>query len=305
MDAFQPVLKVLVPIGVGVLLRAAGLFGDREGDLLRGFVMRFAIPVLAFFSLAEADAGSTAAVVPMTAAFVLMTAALFVLGWIASRFVEGGPAKAAVHASVTFANYGWMGLGIVGALFGPAGSQRVICFILLFWPVFYAFGLLIGRIHCDRLRGPSPVRSVLAIGGPIIGAGLLGLLANRVGLRVPAFLAEPLRPFGQMAAPLILLSVGLTLDATRLRGAIGPALMVSAITLLAGPLIGWGLAAVLAGDPLSFKVIVLEGAMPVAVAVVMLQDNYAIDRELAGTTVVLSTLLSLATIPLLVGVLGV
>ena len=50
---------------------------------------------------------------------------------------------------------------------------------------------------------------------------------------------------------------------------------------------------------------VLEGAMPIATLTPILEENYPMDKDLTSTAIVLSTLLSLATIPLVAGlVLG-
>ena len=89
-----PTGKVLAPIGPGLLLRSVGLFGDREGEVLRKFVVRFALPLFVFFSVSEARPESIAAILPMMAAYVLLTAILFVLGWGAAMLFKEGPQKA-------------------------------------------------------------------------------------------------------------------------------------------------------------------------------------------------------------------
>jgi hypothetical protein len=301
-EAVAPIGQVLLPIALGLLLRTTGLFGEGEGALLRRFVVRFTVPLFVFFSAYEAAPDSLASIVPMSAAFMGMTALLFAVGWLAANRFAGAARRSAVHACVTFGNYGWMGLGVAQALFGDGGSQRVVYFILPWWPAFYGFGLAIGLIHVGRHRGGVPLRRTAAIAVPPIAALLLGLALNTGGVAVPALAREVLTPFSDMTVPLILLSVGLLLDVRRLRRNMGAGVAVSAVTLLAGPLVGWALAAVLAREALTRAVIVLEGAMPVATLVPVLEENYAMDKDLVGTAIVLSTLLSLLTIPA-VGVL--
>lgn len=297
MGTAQQVLTALLPMLLGLGLRLIGLFDERQGRLLREFVVRFTVPIFVLFSLYDAHPESIAAIAPTAGAFVLMTLALFAIGWAASRMVRQPGRKTAVHACVTFGNYGWMGLGVVGALLGEEGAQRVVYFILLWWPVFYGVGLTIGWIHTRGRRGGVPVRRTVAIAAPPMAAMLLGLALNLGGVPLPALVQEVLRPFGRMTVPLILLSVGLLLDLKRLRSAVGPALAVSGIALVAGPLIGWGLAALLARDRITFQAIVLEGAMPVATLTPVLEENYEMDSDLVSSAIVMSTALSLVTIP--------
>ena len=298
-EAFVPVAKVLIPIGLGLFLRCVGLFGDEDGALLRKFVVRFTVPLFVLLSLYEAKRESIAAIMPMMAAFVLMTAALFLVGWAAALLFSGGPRRAAVHACITFGNYGWMGLGVAQALLGNEGAQRVVYFFLLWWPVFYAFGLTIGFIHLGKQKGGVPVRRTVAIAAPPIVALLLGLALNLCSVRLPALVTEVLKPLGEMTVPLILVSVGLMLDPRRITGEVRPALIVSGVTLVIGPLLGWALAGLLASDAVSRQAIILEGAMPVATLTPVLEENYEMDKDLVHTSIVLSTVLSLATIPIL------
>jgi len=303
MDTTRTILTVLLPIGLGILCRAARLFNDRDGEVLRRFVVRFTVPLFVFFAVYEADRGSLRAMGPMTAALLILTTALFLIGWAASRLFEPGPKRTAVHACLTFRNYGWMGFGVAAALLGREGVQRVVYFLILWWPVFYGFGLLIGLVHAREQQGGVPIRRTIAVAAPPVVAIVfaLGLNLGRVDLH--PLLEQVLRPFGDMTVPLILLSVGLMLDFSRLRRALGPALMITAVTLLVGPLIGWALAALLAPDAISYKILILEAAMPVATVTPILEENYAMDADLVSTAIVLSTAASLVTIPLIASIL--
>ncbi|MFO7956938.1 MAG: AEC family transporter [Candidatus Brocadiia bacterium] len=297
MHTTQQILQALLPMALGLALRLVGLFGDREGVVLRSFVVRFTVPLFVFFSVYGARPESIAALAPMAGAFVLMTALLFGVGWLASRLVNSAPRKTAVHACITFGNYGWMGLGVMAAMLGEPGTQRVVYFIMPWWLVFYGFGLPIGFIHTRRQKEGVPVRRALLVAAPPLAALALGLSLNVGEVPIPGLVEEVLRPFADMTVPLILLSVGLMLDVGRLHRAAGPALLVTAATLLIGPLIGWAVAGLLARDAVTRSTIILEGAMPVATLTPILEENYAMDKDLVSTAIVLSTALSIVTIP--------
>jgi predicted permease len=284
-------------MAVGFGLRLFGLFDDDDGQLLRRFVVRFTVPIFVFFSVYQARPESIAAIAPMAGGFVLMTLVLFGIGWLVAAAVKEPARKTAVHACVTFGNYGWMGLGVMAALLGAPGTQRVVYFILLWWPVFYGFGVPIGFIHTRQRGGGVPLGRTVAVAAPPIAALFAGLALNLASLPVPALVRQVLGPFGDMTVPLILLSVGIMLDLRKIRRAVGPALLVTGITLLIGPLVGLGLAGLLARDATTYRVIILEGAMPVATLTPILEECYPMDKDLVSTAIVMSTAVSLVTIP--------
>ena len=304
-SSLSKIIGVLVFVFLGLAFRGVGVLGNRDGDLLRRFVLRFPIPALVFFSMYEAQRDELSAMPAMMAAFVVLSAALFLVGLACSRFVSGAPRKAAVHACCVFGNYGWLGYGVCRVLLGEAGFRQAVFFLLLWWPVFYGLGLPIGLIHARRRKGAVPVGKALGVALPLMGAMGAGLAFNLLGWQLPQLVTTALSPFKEMAVPLILFSVGVMMSLRGMRGGLGPALMISGVTLVVAPLLGVGVAAALTGDPICRKVIILEAAMPVAALTPLLAENFEMDLDVTNTAIVVSTLLSMITLPVVATVLGV
>jgi len=297
MPVLTNILEVLIPILLGLGFRTIRLFGDKEGDMLRSFVVRFTVPVMVFFSMYGAERDDVATMPTMTAAFIMITAALFFLGWACSCAVREPAHKTAVHACVTFGNYGWLGWGVCQVLLGDVGFQRAVFFTVLWWPVFYAFGLPIGVIHTRGKKSGVPIGKVVKVAAPVIGMLILGLAFNFAHWRVPGLLDRTLRPFGLMTVPLILFSVGVMLDLGNMRKSLAPAFLVSVATLVGGALIGWGVASLLSSDLRSYQAIIIEGAMPVATLTLVLAENFDMDVDMTNACIVVSTVLSMITLP--------
>lgn len=298
MPTFVKTLEVLIPILLGLGFRLAGVFGDEEGDAIRGLVVRFCVPLLVFFSMYGASTKTVSALPVMMAAFVLLSVVLFFLGWGCSRVVDAPAAKTAVHACTMLGNYGWMGFGVCQVLLGDPGFRRAVFFIVLWWPVFYGLGIPIGMIHLKGKKGRVPLKRALKVAIPTIAALLVGLGMNFGGVSLPQLLESTLSPFADMTVPLILFSVGLMLDVTKIHESLGPALLVSAATLLVAPLLACGVAELLArGDSIAYSTIIIEGAMPVATLTPVLAEAYDMDLDLTTTCIIVSTLLSMITVP--------
>ena len=302
MSAIYRIMLVLIPIGLGQAFRQLGLFGDEEGEAFEKLVVRLCVPVLVFFALYDMPLENLSAMPRMMGGFVLMTAALFCVGWLCSLAVEGPERKAAVHASVMLGNYGWMGLGVCGALLGDPGVVRVVFFISLWWPVFYGFGVPVGLLHAHRRREGVPWKRVVSVAAPTLVCLGAGLALNAGGVELPALVEKVFRPFDEMTVPLILFSVGCMLKVSRAGRHLRPALLVSAATLLVGPFIGWGLGYVLGGGDVTAKVLILEGAMPVATLTPVLGATIDLETDLVRVCIAMSTLLSLATLPVVAAV---
>jgi len=292
------ILEVLIPILLGLGFRLLGVFGDREGDILREFVIRLPVPLLVFFSMYDADMADIAAMPAMMAGLVLLTAAMFVVGIPLTRLVKGAARRTALHACICFSNYGWMGFGVSQVLLGQDGLRRAVFFIILWWPVFYGFGLPIGLLHSRGKKGAVPMGRAVKLALPVISAMLVGLAFNLFHWELAGLLQRTLRPFGQMTVPLILFSVGVMINLKGLRRSLKPALLVSGVTLLLAPLVGWCLAALLRPDATARSIMVIEAAMPVATLTPLLAENFEMDMDLTTTAIVVSTLLSMLTLPL-------
>jgi hypothetical protein len=299
MSTVVKTLEVLLPILLGLSFRLVGVFGDEEGDVIRSYVVRVCVPLLVFFSMYDSSPETVSALPVMMGAFVLVSVALFFVGWACSQSVSEPAGRTALHACVMLGNYGWLGFGVCQVLLGDPGFRRAVFFIVLWWPVFYGLGIPIGLIHLRGDRGKVPVKRALKVALPTIGMLVAGLAFNYGSVQLPGLVEDTLRPFARMTVPLILFSVGLILDVTKIHRRVMPALLVSGMALVVAPLIGWSVAALVARpDATSYQAIILESAMPVATMTPVLAESYEMDLDLVTTCIIVSTLLSMLSIPL-------
>ena len=133
---------------------------------------------------------------------------------------------------------------------------------------------------------------------PLVGATLLGALFLWQGWETPQFLTNTLELVGQMAIPLMLITLGVAV--ARLQpGGMVRASFLSGIKLAVCTGIAWVIGDAFALDPVAFGVLVLQVATPVAVTSYMLAEKYGADAEEVAGLVVTSTLMSIAALPVL------
>jgi predicted permease len=167
----------------------------------------------------------------------------------------------------------------------------VVFAIMAIWT--FTFGIWL-------VAGAGSFRKVLR--EPLVGATVLGGIFLWQGWETPTFVTNTLSLIGQMAIPLMLITLGVAV-ARLTPGGIGRAVILSVIKLVACVGIA-GLAGIAFGlDRTAFGVLVLQVATPVAVTSYLLAEKYGADAQAVAGLVVVSTLISVGALPLLLAAL--
>lgn len=227
------------------------------------------------------------------------------------------PAIRAITAG--FGNTVQLGIPVAAALFGPEGLAIHLAVVSL-----HALSILvvttalvetdIARSRARRGAGASGLAALLigtmrrTVIHPVVLPVLAGLVVNALGWALPAPIDETLVLLAQAAVPVCLVLLGLSfaeqgLDG--LRAVARPALVLSALKLLALPVVvlGMGLALDLPNPALA--VIVMCAALPTGSNALIFAQRYrALGVEVSVTTV-LSTLAYALTAPLWLTLLAV
>lgn len=278
----QSVAPVFLIAGIGYAWIRAGWTFDVA--FVTRLSMTLSVPCLIFMALIRSDVDPAvlrATVLASLAAYIVLGG----LAWAGLRLFGLDPAV--YWGPVAFGNTGNLGLPIALFAFGQAGFDLAVIVFAVMAILSFTFGVWVVA------GGGPPSR---AFREPLVWGTLLGALFLAMRWRVPDWLGNSLDLVGQMAIPLMLLTLGVAISRLRPR-ALGRALWISLAKLvlcLAVP-VAVGLAFGLGRLPLG--VMVLQMSTPVAVTSYMLAAKYdARPDEVAGLVVV-STLISVVSIP--------
>ncbi len=132
---------------------------------------------------------------------------------------------------------------------------------------------------------------------PISGSLLAGSLFNFAGLGLPGVLDNTLDLLAAAAVPGSVFGLGAALTRYQIRGEIGKALVMVVIKLLLMPaLMWWLMTQVFSVEPFWMKTAVMIAAMPVGISVYVFSRRYGECETVAATAIVLSSLLSVASL---------
>jgi predicted permease len=138
---------------------------------------------------------------------------------------------------------------------------------------------------------------------PALYAVFLGLAINFLDIRLPELALDTLGFIAMMAVPLVLITLGHNLSHVSM-SSIPTTLLASFLRIGVGLGIGLAAAGFLHIGGVYRSVVILDSAMPAAATASILASRYDNEAGLVSSVVLLTTVASLAVIPLLLHMLG-
>jgi len=211
--------------------------------------------------------------------------------------IEPGLSGAAILAA-SFGNVTYLGLPILTAVLGDWAAGVAIQYDLFAsTPVLFTLGMLLASRYGHSEQQLRPLRRLAAI--PALWAALLAVVLNLADAPLPGLLEPILIQLGNGVVPLMLLAVGLSLEWRGIgRYAWGPLLMVLLVQLVMMPLVVWWASGLFGFQGEMQLALVLEAAMPSMVLGLVICEHYKLDTAFYAAAITVSTLLSIATLPL-------
>ena len=232
--------------------------------------------------------------------------AVFISGvLLARRFLGAGLAQASVVGlNACYGNTVMLGIPVVSAAFGADGLAIVLPVIALHSLVLLP--LATALIEADGVKGAG-LRGVLRgtlpalIRNPIIVALLLAVAWRGLGVPVPVPLHRLLAMLGGAGPALALFTLGAGLPDFAAQGSLREAGMATLLKLAVQPLLVWGLAGV--AGPVPMAAAVVTAGTPTGANAFFLARRTGTLASASAGTVVLSTALSVLTLPAILAAL--
>jgi malonate transporter len=265
------------------------------------FVFNFAIPLLLFRSLA-----TTRLPDDIQWSFIFSfyggSFTCFGIGVALGRWAFGRTLdhQAIFGMSAGFSNTVLLGIPIILTAYGPDATLPIFLLIAFHGPTLMPLTTALIQIsRGGEVSAGEQARSVALelVRNPIIMGLLAGLVANLSGLVLPGGVDRTVELLGSSAVPCALFAMGASLAGYPLFGDVAPAILLAAVKLLLHPILVWILAVPVFGlEGIWVPVAVTMAAMPSGVNAYLFGARYDAAPGVAARTILLSTLISLATI---------
>ncbi len=295
--------SILVTIIAPVMLVAAlGYALSRAFGLDSRTISRLSLylfsPTLVFNSIYKSKLGAES--VSITA-FVLIIFALMALcsfGIIKAAHFDRLTASAFLLGTV-FLNAGNYGIPLDLFAFGQDGMDRAV--------IFYVANSILTQTVAVFVAARGNVSNKAALAQvfkmPIVYATILAIFFNASQLQLPEPLAKSLDLISGGTVPLVLVLLGVELSRVTISKDLFVVGLATFSRLVLASIIAFGLASVMGLTGTTRSVCILEASTPTAVLVTALASEFKVRPEIVTSTVLVSTLVSIVSMTILIGIL--
>ncbi|KIC45265.1 transporter [Ruegeria sp. ANG-S4] len=285
---FEIVAPVFLLAGIGYAWVKLGF--EYKLEFVTRLGVTLAVPSLIFVALMQTQIpGGDLTRFTMAAIVAHIVFALVFWGFVRVTGLE----QRTYLSPLIFGNTGNLGLPLCIFAFGQTGLGYAVIFLAVTALFSFTYGIYL-------VAGRGAFGKVLR--EPMVWATLLGALFLWRGWQTPVFLTNTLELLGQMAVPLMLITVGVAiarLTTRKIRQAVWLSLFKLAVCFATG----WVLAVTFELEPVAFGVVVLQACTPVAVTSYLLAERFKADSDAVAGMVMVSTLLSVAALPLILAII--
>ena len=283
-ELFSIIAPLFVCAGIGYGWAKSGRGYDVE--LVTNMVTNIGVPCLVFHTLSNLTVPAASFGTMVIAAVAVLSACLVVGGLI--LHFAGLPRRAYLPA-LSFANTGNMGLPLTYLAFGDVGLGLAIAVFTVYATTQFTLGLAIAS-------GTTSFRSLLRV--PVLYALPPALAFMLTGTTPPKWIDNTTDILGDITIPLMLITLGISLARLSVRS-LPRSLALSLLRLAMGFAVGVGVAFAFGFEGAARGVLIIQSTMPVAVFNYLFAMRYKTAPEEVAGMVVISTVLSFLTLPLL------
>ncbi len=295
----EKMLVFLILLLVGLLLAKVRMLDEPSSCKLSALVLFVANPALIIgASQAEHVISGAQLLVTLLIAVLMFAALVAVAAVLPKLFRLSRDQENAYTVMTVFSNVGYLGVPLVNELVGGQAVLYVSVFVLMFNVMIYTYGVMILQRGADKLIRKVPFWRKLI--NPGVLSSIVAVALYLLDVRLPQVINTPLSYLSGLTAPLSMIVIGVALAQVKLRVFLTDwkLLVFSAVKLLALPIV-FGLVLKMfigGGDLLSVCIIMMSA--PVGSMTVMMAQEYGGDGALLSRGVTLTTVLCIATIPL-------
>lgn len=197
-----------------------------------------------------------------------------------------------------FSNTGFIGLPVINAVIGPEGVLFAVIVNIGYNLFFYTYGYYRAKQQSkpgEKVR--LPLHEMINIG---MICNILSIIIYVLNIRLPYILSESCHYIGSATTFLSMFVIGVNLSRSQLKQIFGNKQMYAFVLIkqvITPILMGFLIRPFIPNDIL-FYVIVIMAALPVGSLPLMLAEKEGLETTLFSNATILSTVLSVLTIPL-------
>jgi auxin efflux carrier (AEC) len=299
-DVVSTVLVILVMIFLGYFLKRINLLKTDDIEVLNKLVIYVFMPCLIFSSLYYADLSNitTLAVMPIICLIVGAVSGLIVFIILTLKNYSKKQ-KWAVIVPVVIGNTAFLGFPMILGIFGQDYLVRAIFYDMGTLTLFLFLSIILMINFGGTIK--EVIKKILSF--PILWAVILGIIFNISNITIVPIGVDILGYLAAAAIPVIMISLGISLKFKGLLKNIKIASLALIVKLLIAPIIALVSISLMGLSGIESTVGIVEAAMPSGMLSLVLAVNYKLDFNLTADCTIITTIFSLITLPIIMGII--
>lgn len=305
---FSIIAPLFIIIFASAILQRWMKMGASWSQVLNDFALKIGLPVLIFSSLVKASFSF------FEQSSLLVSNSLFIIAAFIFAFILGKILRLEKRMFRTFflclifGNTAYLGIPVLIQISGEKilSAASLIVAIYLFWLFTIGIGFLEFNDKQKRKRDILKTIFLNLVKNPLLIAVVLGILVASFKIVLPAVITKSLDMITASVTPTVLIVIGLFIGRSKF-GKISdwvPALLFSLATLIILPAGFYFGVKFLGFSPSHFAPSIIQAAMPLAITPFALADKFGLHKEFIARSIVLSTILSIISLPFWIAVLS-
>lgn len=304
------ILTVIAPLFLiifgSALLQKWKHIGDDWSKILNDYALKIGLPVLIFSALAKAPFSFFEQAGLIIANSVLILASFLAAVIIGNMLFLGKQMRRTLFMCFAFGNVAYLGIPVLIQTFGeqilPVASLIVAIYSLCF------FTIGIGYLDYSTEKNKETVVKNITLNllkNPLLLSVFLGIIVGSMRLTLPTVLLKSLDMITASVTPTVLIVIGLFIGKSKI-GKLSewfPIFLFSVFTLMMLPAIFYYSVKFFGFAPNQFSSSIIEAAMPLAITPFALADQYHLNKTFIVRSIVLSTILSVISLPFWISLL--
>lgn len=299
MEIINSLCMIFIMIIPGIIFRKKGLIDTNQSKSISTVVVNLTWPCLVIDAMQVKFSQEIFKRSQYIFVVVLLVFAIaFVVGFLLVKMLKIKREQGGIFAfMLVFANTGFMGIPVINALYGKEAVFYASIIEMVNDIMLFTVGIMLIQLSAG-IKTKISFKEFLTPG--MIGV-IIGYVMFLCNFQLPGFLGHSVNIIGAATTPLTMFVIGIQIGELKFKELLGNGAIyvMSFVKLLIIPIIALLIMRFIFDDTsLLAKVLIISFAMPVAACTTIFSQQYNADVGFATKGVLLSTVVSVATIPI-------
>ncbi len=311
MSQMLQIINIIAPLFIiifaSAILRKLNYIHDYWSKALNEYALIIGLPVLIFSALAKTSFSFRTEIPLMISNSLIILIGFALIVAISKIFKLKKEASLTLFICLVWGNVAYLGIPVITQVYGENTLPQISLLIAV--QFFWIFTVGIGYLDYKTNHHNQHFIKHLFINflkKPLIIAIILGIIFGAFNIEIPAILNKPINMISTSVTPIVLLVIGIFIGSSKL-GKVSEwafVFLFSVVVLIILPAIFYFTLKLFGFTPSNFSISIIELAMPSAITPFALADEYNLNKKFIAHSIVLSTILSILTLPFWMSVLS-